>query len=215
MSSPDPGKTRGGGLSQGADWCTGRNFWWSRDAQPMADGRLADVPGIQRPVSRVCPDCGGQFSSARKLRCGDCVERGQRERRLEYGRNYYATVVKINPDRNEIHQRRAIASREVVSDWLREYKTSRGCVDCGWDEHYAGLELDHMCGKTESIVKARTSIARLMAEIESGCCVVRCSTHHGVKSWAEKNRHSAPGGFCFIGDECDILPRSHPNQKRD
>lgn len=139
----------------------------------------------------------------------------QREARRAYGRRRYREVIQADPDLNEKHRKQTRESRQQVTNWLYEYKVAHGCIDCGWAEHHAGLELDHMCGKTEAIVKARTSVGRLKAEIEAGCCVVRCSTHHGVKSWAEKNRHSVPSGFCFVGDECDILPRSHPNQKRD
>ena len=129
--------------------------------------------------------------------------------------DYYQRVVRADPDKYAAHQARGAANQARVAAWLHEYKMSRGCVDCGWAEHYAGLELDHMCGKSEEIVKARSSIKRLQAEIERGCCVVRCSTHHGVKSWAEKHRHSAPTGYCHEGDACEILPRTQRTQKRD
>jgi len=29
-------------------------------------------------------------------------------------------------------------------DYLRRYKLSRGCTDCGYKDHYAALELDHL-----------------------------------------------------------------------
>lgn len=171
-------------------------------------------------IEKTC-ECGLVFIGGyRALRCPECQAATNRvakqlNRKPRKGAAYYHLVVKVDQQKLETHRLRSVSSRRIVNDWLHEYKVSRGCLDCGWAEHYAGLELDHTCGKTEEIVKARSSIKRLQAEIEHGCCVVRCSTHHGVKSWAEKNRHSDPTGYCHDGDGCAILPRTHPNQRRD
>lgn len=79
------------------------------------------------------------------------------------------------------------SSRQVVRNWLAEYKTSKGCIDCGYNKHFAALQLDHEGVKTAAISDIRTTKERILAEIESGKCVVRCAICHAVKTWAEKN----------------------------
>lgn len=76
----------------------------------------------------------------------------------------------------------------AVRAWLADYKMSKGCADCGYAEHPAALQLDHEGEKSIEIADARTSVARLLREIESGQCVVRCANCHSVKTWERKQR---------------------------
>ncbi|WP_330253077.1 hypothetical protein OG874_00230 [Nocardia sp. NBC_00565] len=70
----------------------------------------------------------------------------------------------------------------VVKDWISMYKTTQGCVDCGYNKHPAALDIDHMEGKTANISSLK-SVAAVQAEIERHRCVVRCANCHRIKSW--------------------------------
>ena len=71
--------------------------------------------------------------------------------------------------------------------WLAEYKETIGCVDCGYAVHFSALQLDHQGKKTAEISNIRSSKERLLKEIKSGDCVVRCANCHSVRTWANKN----------------------------
>ena len=70
--------------------------------------------------------------------------------------------------------------------WVRAYKLEKGCADCGYNEHHAGLEFDHLEGRDGD--NSRT-IARLMGknrkrlEEEIALCEVVCKTCHGIRTW--------------------------------
>jgi len=49
------------------------------------------------------------------------------------------------------------------------------------------LQFDHEGPKTASISSIRSSQRRILTEIESGKCVLRCANCHAVKTWADKN----------------------------
>lgn len=95
--------------------------------------------------------------------------------------------VKTDTSRYSAHLFNGRKSAQAVRNWLIEYKVSRGCIDCGYNRHFSALQLDHTGKKTIEISMARSSIGRLLEEIESGKCVVRCAVCHSVKTWADKN----------------------------
>lgn len=101
---------------------------------------------------------------------------------------YYHQVVKKDPEKYKKHYNRAKENGRVTREWLYNYKITKGCVDCGYNVHFAALHLDHTGKKTEEIQYARSSISRLKAEIENGKCEVRCANCHSVKTWADKNK---------------------------
>jgi hypothetical protein len=70
----------------------------------------------------------------------------------------------------------------AVKEWVSEFKLASGCVDCGYREHAAALDIDHMNGKTSNISSLK-SIAAVQAEIARHDCVVRCANCHRIKSW--------------------------------
>lgn len=97
----------------------------------------------------------------------------------------YATT-KRHRDRYAKHLANARSSAQVVRDWLAAYKLAHGCIDCGYKEHSAALQLDHEGVKSVAISDARSSIARLEAEIKNGQCKVRCANCHSVRTWERK-----------------------------
>src|SRR6476659_3050257 len=73
--------------------------------------------------------------------------------------------------------------------WVRALKVERGCAECGYNEHHAGLEFDHREGRDGDTTR---TIARLMGknrkriEQEIALCEVVCKTCHGIRTF---NRH--------------------------
>jgi len=94
--------------------------------------------------------------------------------------------MKANPDRWARWIAHGNSYSRKVRDWLATYKLERGCIDCGYKTHSAALQLDHEGPKAVAISTARSSIARLRAEIESGQCKVRCANCHAIKTWERK-----------------------------
>lgn len=81
--------------------------------------------------------------------------------------------------------------------WLNEYKTSRGCADCGFDAHPAALAFDHRDPTTKlfTIAKSLTrSMKSLQAEIAK--CDVRCHNCHAIRSVRE--RHLGRPIICLV-----------------
>lgn len=111
-------------------------------------------------------------------------ERLANKRRL--GNETYARIM-ADPTRREARAEYSKGLMRKLRWWLAEYKRERGCIDCGYNAHPAALQLDHNGPKTATISELRTSIQRMMTEIERGRCVVRCANCHAVKTWAEKN----------------------------
>jgi hypothetical protein len=101
------------------------------------------------------------------------------------------------------HKRSTNTSRSKVTQWLAAYKMERGCMDCAYRKHFSALQLDHTGPKTAEFGAIRSSVKRIQAEIESGQAVVRCANCHSIKTWAERNGHSNPSGFCHEEDQCE------------
>lgn len=91
---------------------------------------------------------------------------------------------------------RAASRREM----LAKIKVERGCVDCGYREHFAALDFDHTTGKKVANLSAMVlqPVGRIMAEVEK--CVVRCYRCHRVKTrrdmaaWVRKRVASPSAG---------------------
>jgi len=144
---------------------------------------------------KLCVKCGNPFlpkeGGHRALYCSKkCKNRVRKqaidpEAKKEIRKRRYTRIV-ASPNRYAKHLSQSKKSRKKVLDWLAEYKVSRGCVDCGYDAHFAALQLDHTGAKTLPIAACRSSIWRLQEEIERGKCVVRCGNCHAVKTWERK-----------------------------
>lgn len=73
--------------------------------------------------------------------------------------------------------------------WLNEYKVEKGCADCGYNAHPAGLEVDHLIprnGKTGNLMSklAVRGIKQLQEELVY--CEVVCGTCHNIRTWQRK-----------------------------
>jgi hypothetical protein len=84
----------------------------------------------------------------------------------------------------EDHKRYLRERYKKVSEWIREYKLEKGCVDCGYNAHHAALEFDHLephiMGTVSSL--AGSSLARVQKEI--AVCEVVCRNCHGIRTFS-------------------------------
>jgi hypothetical protein len=74
---------------------------------------------------------------------------------------------------------------------INRYKCMRGCCDCGYKEHAAALEFDHLDASTKTRTVASlmyNSMERIKQEIAK--CVVRCANCHQIKSVIEAQQRS-------------------------
>lgn len=70
-----------------------------------------------------------------------------------------------------------------VRDFLREYKTIVGCLNCGYSSSHAALEFHHVSGEKEINVCNAKSITRAKREIKK--CVVLCANCHRNTTFEE------------------------------
>ena len=68
-----------------------------------------------------------------------------------------------------------------IRQWLWDYKTEHGCIDCGYKANHAALHFDHIRGKKVLNVCNAKSIAQAKQEITK--CVVRCANCHFIQSF--------------------------------
>lgn len=71
--------------------------------------------------------------------------------------------------------------RDRVQQFLRDYKIAQGCAVCGYDEHHAALEFDHVRGNKNINICLTKSIEQAKKEIKK--CRVLCSNHHKIATF--------------------------------
>ena len=154
------------------------------------------LPSYQQPHQR-CTQCRHWFKPkrggynalycSRKCKARAATKRPHiRRQRLATSKRSYQRI-RLHPERYAQHLRNGRKTQKGIRGWLAEYKLKRGCKDCGYRAHYAALQLDHEGKKSAHIADIRSSVRRLLKEIKTGKCVVRCGNCHAVKTWCEKN----------------------------
>ena len=86
-------------------------------------------------------------------------------------------------------------TRIAKRKFIRDYKLTRGCAHCGFDEHFAALELDHIIpGNVNPRLTKRKGKNRdwdklpwAVLEEEIQRCQVLCSNCHRIKTHMEKD----------------------------
>ncbi len=161
----------------------------------MNDQRVGNLKVLSE---RECRECGEPFlpkpggynarycTNTCKLRRKRAVLKSTKPEQLRNARVRSYNQTKKHPERMAAHRAGCRNYRARAREWLAQYKLKHGCVDCGYSDHYAALQLDHEGEKSVEIADARSSIARLEAEIERGECVVRCANCHSIKTWERK-----------------------------
>lgn len=73
---------------------------------------------------------------------------------------------------------------------INKIKLEAGCIECGFNEHPAALDFDHVRGEKLFCIneRATTSMEKLLAEIEK--CEVVCANHHRIRTANRQNTAS-------------------------
>ena len=68
-------------------------------------------------------------------------------------------------------------------EYVQRLKVERGCIDCGYNLHHAGLEFDHVLPRLRGTVASQMgkSLKVILEEIER--CEVICGTCHGIRTY--------------------------------
>lgn len=85
----------------------------------------------------------------------------------------------------DYHRRRNMARKESVQEFVKNYKETHPCVDCGNFYPACVMDFDHLpeFEKTKGIaIMARnTTLPRLLEEIAK--CELVCSNCHRIRTW--------------------------------
>lgn len=146
------------------------------------------------------------------IRCNTCREvkplaeftrasRGPKQR----GRQVYYR--KMCRDCSSDYQREFTRERR---EFLTAYKLERGCLDCGYDEHFAALDFDHRPGEVKlfkpNMLKSMGTWQQMLDEIAK--CDVVCSNCHRIRTF---NRPPANRGYDLNRGEVLQLTRRDPD----
>lgn len=131
---------------------------------------------------KKCPFCGKQFrtdKNAKKYCSLECQQKNGNGN-PKYNAHRYQERKK-NP---EWIKKRYINERErhkKVKLFLRDYKLRKGCVQCGYNDHHAALQFDHIKGVKSINVCYAKSITHAEKEIEK--CEVVCANCHQIRTF--------------------------------
>ena len=76
--------------------------------------------------------------------------------------------------------------QQARRQWMNDYKTERGCVDCGYNTHPAALDFDHVRGTKKFCIGHRVKCSRKKLLPEMAKCDIVCANCHRVRT--EKRR---------------------------
>lgn len=72
-------------------------------------------------------------------------------------------------------------------EWLQRHKVEKGCADCGYNKHHAGLEFDHIEVRLRGTVSSQVGKSLKCLQEEVDRCEVVCGTCHNIRTWKRKN----------------------------
>jgi predicted nucleic acid-binding Zn-ribbon protein len=104
------------------------------------------------------------------------VSRYNSEVRKEWYRNKSTDEIWKDKINNQYNKR-----RQLIQEFIGEYKLSKGCADCGYNKHHVALDFDHVDGEKELNVCNAKSIKQAKKEIEK--CEVVCSNCHRIRTY--------------------------------
>ena len=143
-----------------------------------------------------CKYCGkemGKVHLNRKYCSNTCYEKA---RYIKYGqrstseqrREWYKNRCKKKGYRAKLCKQIHLRHLKVLK-FLRDYKISKGCIDCGYKKHHVALEFDHVKGKKYINVCFAKSIEQAKKEIEK--CEVVCANCHRIRTFNRCKRKYA------------------------
>lgn len=138
---------------------------------------------------RNCTFCGIEIDSKahknKKFCSKSCVDKA---RYKKYGQRILAERRKFLYNKRKLKEGYTQKLRDLgnkmyykIQDFIRTYKLNCGCKDCGYKEHHAALEFDHVRGVKKLNVANAKSINQAKMEIEK--CEVVCSNCHKIRTY--------------------------------
>lgn len=169
--------------------------WCSSSCSSKAEyARKPKKPNPWPTQTTNCENCGTEikYRTCPRKFCKNCLRERTNAQQLEResrfaGYDTHWEYIKADPKRLADHHARSKLKYRNTQLWLNNYKSERGCVDCGWNLHPAGLQLDHTGPKEYDFSLIKSSRKKFIAELENGRAEVRCANCHSIKTWAEKN----------------------------
>ncbi len=79
-----------------------------------------------------------------------------------------------------------------LREMLAAYKLEQGCTDCGYSEHSAALEFDHLPGSIKLFKLAQAgnrNVESIWAEVAK--CEVVCSCCHQIRTYERRRNENA------------------------
>ena len=78
--------------------------------------------------------------------------------------------------------------------WLNKYKTTKGCEECGYNEHGVAIDFDHIDPSQKKFnISHRLAAATLMSLFdEIRKCRLLCANCHRIKTYKEKQFDPIP-----------------------
>ncbi len=141
---------------------------------------------------KVCAWCEVAFDARRPMQkfCSSaCRERdryarvGMRSTKEQRARWHRQRISR--PGMREHINRQARERYRQVQGWIRRHKLEVGCADCGYKEHWAALDFDHVRGEKEINVCNAKSISQ--AKREAAKCEVVCACCHRIRTVERMN----------------------------
>ena len=91
-----------------------------------------------------------------------------KEQDPELRKQYFREWASVKRDKNRVE--------------VRKYKVEKGCADCGYNAHHAGLQFDHVADDKLYNVGTLMSTTKLLWE-EIAKCEVVCGTCHAIRTY--------------------------------
>ena len=134
-------------------------------------------------MKRINQDTGKPFRSGDKREDGYVFYAYDRRYTNDNGCFREAWLKPENLEKRHQYLRDLWAERREL---VNQIKMDSGCVDCGYNEHPAALQFDHVVGDKEFNIGCRISSSWERVQKEIDKCVVRRACCHAVRTWDEE-----------------------------
>jgi hypothetical protein len=114
---------------------------------------------------------------------------GAENRKRRVGRGLPART-----EAEELYDQRRNKERAAANlAWITEHKLGQGCADCGYREHSAALDLDHLPGQEKVGILSRMLWHRREVVIrEIAKCEVVCANCHRIRTYNRRRARYGP-----------------------
>ena len=108
-----------------------------------------------------------------------------KEKRREYQRRYMRKWYRENKEKHIAYVRNR---DKKIKDWLKDYKKTLECEECG-ENHPACLDFHHIdpSKKSFSLGRINKFLCKKLIKEEIAKCSVLCANCHRKKHWNERN----------------------------